>query len=43
MLYEMTHGFTPYSHCKTEKELSMMLSKQLKASDMKSTLSEELK
>jgi serine/threonine protein kinase len=43
MIYELLHGETPFSHCKTESELKYSLSIPIGWSQLRNDLSGEMK
>jgi hypothetical protein len=43
MIYELYHGRTPFSHCVTEKDLKMGVSKPIRWEDLKSSIPNDAK
>lgn len=43
MIYELLHGMTPFSNCRTESELKFSMSVPIGWSQLKSQLSSEIK
>jgi hypothetical protein len=43
LIYELLHGQTPYSHCKTERELKDAMSVPIGYGQLKSELSNDIK